>query len=73
MKSFQRVELLLLSAVGILSLSSYGHGHTFTSNKNASFLSLVDDPKSIISLLRADEKNATLVTKYANDVSLLLE
>lgn len=73
MKSFQRVELLLLSAVGILSLSGYGDGHTFTSNENASFLSLMDDLKSIISLLGANEDNATLVTKYANDASLLLD
>lgn len=73
MKTIQRVELLLLFAVGILSLSGYGHGHTFTSNENASFLSLMDDLKSIISLLGANEENATLVTKYANDASLLLD
>lgn len=73
MISFQRVELLLLSVVGILSLSCYSHGHTFTSNKNASFFSLMDDLKSIISLLRANEKNATLVTEYTNDASLLLD
>lgn len=73
MKSFQRVKLLLLFAVGILSLLGYGHGHTFTSNENASFLSLMDDLKSIISLLGANDDNATLVTKYANDASLLLD
>lgn len=73
MKSFQHVELLLLFAVGILSLWGHGHGHTFSSNENASFLSLMDDLKSIISLVGANEDNATLVTKYANDASLLLD
>jgi hypothetical protein len=73
MKSFQLIELLLLSAMGILSLSGYGYGHTFTSNENASFLSLMDDLKSIISSLEANEDNPTLVTDYANDASLLLD
>lgn len=73
MKSFQPAELLLLFAVGILSLWGYGHGHTFTSNENASFLSLMDDLKSIISLLGANDDNPTLITKYANDASLLLD
>ena len=33
----------------------------------------MDDLKSIISLLGANDDNATLITKYANDASLLLD
>lgn len=72
MKSFQHVKLILLSIVGVLS--SYGpvHGHTFTANENSSFLSLMDDLKSVILLIRANGDNVTLVTEYANDAYFLL-
>lgn len=72
MKSFQRVKLILLSIVGVLSFSGLVHGHTFTPNEDALFLSLMDDLKSIILSIRANGSNVTLVTEYANDASLLL-
>src|SRR5688572_23817018 len=72
MKSFQHGEFVLLSILGVLSLSGYAHGHTFTSTEDASFLSLMDDLKSIILLIEAEKDNTTLVTEYANKASLLL-
>lgn len=72
MKSFQHVKLILLSIVGILFLFGYVHGHTFTSNEDASFLSLMDDLKSIILLIRSNGDNVTLVTEFANNASMLL-
>jgi hypothetical protein len=72
MKSFQHVKLILLSIVGVLSFFGLVHGHTFTPNEDSSFLSLMDDLKSIILSIRANEDNVTLVTEYADDASLLL-
>jgi hypothetical protein len=72
MKSFQHVKLILLSIVGVLSFSGLVHGHTFTPNEDSSFLSLMDDLKSIILSIRANGDNVTLVTEYTNDASLLL-
>jgi hypothetical protein len=72
MKSFQHEKLILLSIVGVLSFSGLVHGHTFTPNEDSSFLSLMDDLKSIILSIRANGDNVTLVTEYANDASLLL-
>jgi hypothetical protein len=63
---------MLLLIVGVLSLFSYAQGHTFTPNEDASFLSLMDNIKSIISLIRASGDNSTLVTEYANNASMLL-
>jgi len=50
MKSFRHKKFMFLSIVGILSLCGYAYGHTFTPNEDASFLSLMDDIKSIIFL-----------------------
>jgi hypothetical protein len=72
MKSYQHGEFVLLSILGVLSLSGYAHGHTFISTEDASFLSLMDDLKSIILLIEAEKDNSTLVTEYANKASLLL-
>lgn len=72
MRSFQQVKLILLLIVGVLSFSGLVRGHTFTPNENSSFLSLMDDLKSIILSIRANGDNGTLVTEYANDASLIL-
>lgn len=63
---------MLLSTVGLLSLFGYAHGHTFTSDEDAAFLSLMDDIKSIILLIRSSGENVTLVTEYSNNISILL-
>ena len=47
------------------------NGHNFTPNEDASFLSLMDDLKGIILLIRANVDNPTLV-EYANNASSLL-
>lgn len=54
MKSYQHLLFILLSLVGGLWLTSYVNGHNFTPNEDASFLSLMDDLKGIILLIRAD-------------------
>lgn len=45
MKSFRYLKLMILLIVGVLSLFSYAHGHTFTPDEDASFLSLMDNVK----------------------------
>ena len=72
MKSSRYLKLILLSTVGVLSIFGYAHGHTFTSDEDASFLSLMDDIKSIILLIESSNENSTLVTEYANNASMLL-
>lgn len=72
MKSFRYLKLMLLLIVGVLSLFSYAHGHTFTPDEDAIFLSLMDNVKSIISLMRSSGDNSTLVTEYAKNASVLL-
>lgn len=72
MKSFRYTKLIPLSLVGVLFIFGYAHGHTFTPDEDASFLSLMDDIKSIILLIRSNGENITLVTEYADNVSMLL-
>lgn len=72
MKSFQHLNLILLSTVGVFSFSGLVQGHTFTPNEDSLFLSLMDDLKSVILSIRANWDNVTLITEYANDASLLL-
>jgi hypothetical protein len=73
MKSYRHLLFVLLSLVGGLWLTSYVNGHNFTPNEDASFLSLMDDLKGILFLIRADVDNPTLVTEYANNASSLLK
>jgi hypothetical protein len=72
MKSFRYLKLMLLLIAGFLSPFSYAHGHTFTPDEDASFLSLMGYVKSIISLMRSSGYNSTLVTEYAKNASVLL-
>lgn len=72
MKSFPHLKLILLSTVGVLSLFGYVHGHTFTPDEDAAFLSLMDDIKSFILLIRSGGENVTLVTEYSKNISILL-
>jgi hypothetical protein len=64
---------MLLSIVGVLFLFGFAHGHTFTTDEDASFLSLMDDLKSIILLIRSNADNVTVVTEYAKNASMLLD
>jgi tRNA(His) 5'-end guanylyltransferase len=72
MKSFPQLKLILLLTVGVLSLFGYAHGHTFTPDEDAAFLSLMDDIRSIILLIRSSGENVILVTEYSDNVSILL-
>ena len=63
---------MLLLIVGVLCPPGYVHGHSFTPNEGASFLSLMDDLKSINSLIRSNVDNVTVVPEFANNSLMLL-
>ena len=72
--NFYHSAAVLLSSlvVGGLFVPSGVHAHNFTRSEEASFLSLMDDFKSIILLIGNNVDNTTLLTEYADKASFLL-
>jgi len=72
--NFYHSAAVLLSSlvVGGLFVPSGVHAHNFTPSEEASFLSLMDDFKSIILLVGNNVDNTTLLTEYVDKASFLL-